>query len=119
MSGKHGKNMESSVPDTKLSEIEDPTVDSGFLSGEISAEIQPEEVRNIETGNQQEEGYMRLDSGVDLVESFSDLHIRNSNLNDLSSCKNVNKQAPVEPVQRDSQDDVWKKYFQQDEDGNT
>ncbi|EFA12698.2 cactus [Tribolium castaneum] len=61
---------------------------------------------------------MRLDSGVDLSESFSGLHIKNPDWNDLSCAKSKVQEPPVE-TPTTAKDDLWKQYFQQDEDGDT
>lgn len=138
----------SNFPDGKLTDddkcglYESSRTDSGFISsgnlivsGEIvSEEIQPtsgnSQSRPLDSGNdkEKEQDYMRLDSGVCLSESFSNLNIK-PGLNDLNSPKI--KQTPVEPYcksepQRTSSpvvkpvDDVpWKLYYEQDEDGDT
>ncbi|KAJ3644367.1 hypothetical protein Zmor_027032 [Zophobas morio] len=118
MSGKRDKSLHS-VPDAKLTDedkfYESSTVDSGFISGgnlTLSGEIRSEEVTPEEP---EESGYMRLDSGVDLSESFSGLNIKSPDLNDLSKTK----LAPEPPVAEEETDELWKEYFQQDEDGDT
>ncbi|KAJ3621812.1 hypothetical protein MTP99_002365 [Tenebrio molitor] len=122
MSGKQDKDTRS-VPDAKLTEddkfgiYESSTTDSGFISGAnltVSGEIKSEEVIQ-ESGD----NYMRLDSGVDLSESFSGLKIKNPDLNDLSCTKIKQSATSKPPVEETTKDDLWKEYFQQDEDGDT
>ncbi|RZC34589.1 cactus isoform 2 [Asbolus verrucosus] len=125
MSGNHDENNPS-VPDVKLTEedkfgvYESSTTDSGFISGGnlvVSGEIASEEATPESLVGHQQDSYMRLDSGVDLSESFSGLNIKNPDLNDLSCTKT--KPTPEPPVETAKQDDLWKEYFQQDEDGDT
>lgn len=117
MSG--NKKNPSSVPDEKLEEkfYESTTVDSGFISGNnltVSGEIRSEEGTTEEPI---QENYMRLDSGVDLSESFSGLNLKSPELNDLSKSKKTIPEPPV--AEEQDNDNLWKQYFQQDEDGDT
>lgn len=108
MSGKQDKNRSVVDDASKLSEddkIEASTTDSGFISGS-NLVVSGEEFAT--------EPPMRLDSGVDLSESFSSLNLKNSDLNDLSCCA---KSVIIE--EETAKDDLWKDYFQQDEDGDT
>lgn len=120
--------------DDKCGLYESSRTDSGFISsgnllvsGEIvSEEIQPEPVDSGIIEDKKDQDYMRLDSGVCLSESFSNLNIK-SGLNDLNSPKI--KQTPVESFLRSDpkinkqpvgKDDIpWKIYYEQDEDGDT
>lgn len=131
--------------DDKCGLYESSRTDSGFISsgnllvsGEIvSEEIQPasgvsENTRPLDSGiiddsKEKDTDYMRLDSGVCLSESFSNLNIKQG-INDLNSPKI--KQTPVEsyvrtdlqkqaPVLKVSDDIPWKIYYEQDDDGDT
>lgn len=133
--------------DDKCGLYESSRTDSGFISsgnllvsGEIvSEEIQPASGTSentssrpldsgiIEDGKEKDTDYMRLDSGVCLSESFSNLNIKQG-FNDLN-CPKI-KQTPVEsytrsdlqkqaPVGKVSDDIPWKIYYEQDDDGDT
>ncbi|KYB24623.1 cactus isoform 2 [Tribolium castaneum] len=116
MSGKQDKKIPSVPDEGAVSEEEKCALDSGFISGELRSEEKiTEELPQIE---QPQENYMRLDSGVDLSESFSGLHIKNPDWNDLSCAKSKVQEPPVE-TPTTAKDDLWKQYFQQDEDGDT
>lgn len=115
---------------------ESSRTDSGFISSGnllVSGEIVSEEIQSeSDSGiikDKQEPDYMRLDSGVCLSESFSNLKIQQG-LNDLN-CPKVKSQAPVEsyvisdskikqaPVNKIPDDIPWKIYYDQDDDGDT
>lgn len=128
--------------DDKCGLYESSRTDSGFISsgnllvsGEIvSEEIQPASGSSrpldsgiIEDRKEKDPDYMRLDSGVCLSESFSNLNIKQG-FNDLN-CPKI-KQTPVEsytrsdlqkqaPVGKASDDIPWKIYYEQDDDGDT
>lgn len=105
-----------SVTDAKLTE--DTTTDSGFLSGgnlQLSSDNLSEDFAEESKGSHLE-GPMKLDSGFELSESFSELNIKNSGLNDLSRSKST-QEPPV--VSAEPCNDTWMDYFQQDEDGDT
>lgn len=138
MSGKN-KITDNLVPDAasrvpgltedKAYMYESSTTDSGFLSGgnllisgEISEEIVPEDIQEEKPCNsgpldpkQQvvEEEIMRVDSGF-LSENFSNLSLKNPDLNDLSSPKKILSSPLVEEKEQPS----WN-YYEQDEDGDT
>lgn len=102
----------------------DPSkTDSGFLSGSnlYSEEFLSEEKESCEIfpeGDSKCEESMRFESGIILTESFSNLSLKNSGLNDLSSSKkkvcddgDVKKKEVERPP--------WEIYYEQDEDGDT
>ncbi|XP_056637822.1 NF-kappa-B inhibitor cactus [Diorhabda sublineata] len=114
---------------------ESSTVDSGFLSGEISEEISDigfnEKQKPINTQDsiteEEEEKKVRpmlLDSGVYLSDSFSRISIKetDSGTNDLNNPKR--SQTPVDSStkskqNRPAEDVSWKIYYEQDEEGDT
>lgn len=120
---------------------ESSRTDSGFLSGGnlvLSGEIVSEELEEISedrnAGNLKtqpgSEVHMRLDSGLDLTESLSNLSLdRNSGYNDLSStsskqCSSTPFSPSITPNTHQSDSSKaheanWDLYNEQDEDGNT
>lgn len=116
----------------KTAYYESSTVDSGFLSGEISEEISEllddNKVINTPDSITEEEkkvAPMLLDSGVCLSDSFSKLCFKetdSSGTNDLNFLKrqeahvvypsNIKPNRPVEDI-------PWKIYYEQDEEGDT
>ncbi|XP_018571849.1 NF-kappa-B inhibitor cactus-like [Anoplophora glabripennis] len=125
---------------------ESSRTDSGFISSGnllVSGEIVSEEIQSVSgipentssrpltlgvvEEKEKDTDYMRLDSGVCLSESFSNLNIKQG-FNDLN-CPKI-KQTPVEsyiksdlqkqvPVVKVSDDIPWKIYYEQDDDGDT
>lgn len=100
--------------------------DSGFLSGGnltyssgellVSGEIADfgEAEEKVEKKKLQQVESMRLDSGVDLNESFSNLRLQNPSLNDLSS-----KTALEAPSAQAAVPLSWEVLYEQDEYGDT
>lgn len=113
---KYETNAFDSVSDAKVTEH--TTIDSGvFMSGEnlqlSSANLSQQLPSDIKMKN-------LVDSGLELSENFSGLILENSNCNNLSRPRSTeqNKEPLVDsPAEPDN--DTWKHYFQQDEDGDT
>jgi len=121
------------MTDDKFDLYESSRTDSGFLSGGnlvlsgeiVSGEIEPLTDSGVVDDSlkvdRSEQGYMRLDSGVDLglSESFSSLSLKNPGLNDLSSSKSKGPISPVQTKKPEEQQPPWELYYEQDEDGDT
>lgn len=94
--------------------------DSGFLSGNLTAELS-EEIKDDDTPKEEEKP-MRLDSGVDvcLSKTFSEisLDLKQPGLNDLSSSKTRTNEE-VKPEKQTESRPPWELYYKQDEDGDT
>ncbi|KAK9890890.1 hypothetical protein WA026_012232 [Henosepilachna vigintioctopunctata] len=109
--------------------VESSRTDSGFISSGnmiVSEEIidEPEENKdnNLDEELKEDKEVMLLDSGVCLSENFSNLSLKNSNLNNLSSnsSKNVESDRGKSPeVRLNISDQFWKTYYEQDENGDT
>lgn len=105
---------------------ENSRTDSGFLSGNLTAELS-EEIRDsgpLEEDDlpKEEEKSMRLDSGVDvcLSQTFSDLSLdlKQPGLNDLSSTK-ARTNDDTKNGKSTEDRPPWELYYRQDEDGDT
>lgn len=108
-------------------EIVSEEIQSGIFENTSSGPLTSGSVEGKEKNSENDTDYMRLDSGVCLSESFSNLNIKQS-FNDLN-CPKI-KQTPVEsyirsdlqkqaPVLKVSDDIPWKIYYEQDDDGDT
>lgn len=107
---------------------ESSRTDSGFISSGniiVSGEIQQEEEFKEQNQEQAavvvvEECPMRLDSGVSLSESFSNLSLKSPGWNDLDA-KVASKSFQQEKPKHDQQKHElsWQEYYEQDEDGDT
>lgn len=126
------------MEDDKCGLYESSRTDSGFLSSAnltvssdqlvLSEEIKsPADSGLIEEDDtaKPEEGYMHLDSGVDvgLSETFSELSLKSpSSLNNLNSTKSRTTEE-VSQVQSnvtsDQEHPPWELYYKQDEEGDT
>lgn len=126
MSGK------SNVTDTgnpKLDKCEqDLVVDSGFLSEEIKSEEIEADYRSSGRIDDDDdvadkmlkESNVCVESGVCLSEDFSNLSLRNPDLNDLSCTKQQQPLVVGDAVQPEGDQNVlWSHCFEQDEDGDT
>nr|WMZ41591.1 cactus protein [Altica viridicyanea] len=120
---------DASASDDKKGVYESSTVDSGFISGEISEEISDsgpidDYKKDIPHEDDKKVEPMLLDSGVCLSESFSKISIKEKELglNDLNNPKKVQAiaESVVKPSKTKPSEDIpWRTYYEQDEEGDT
>lgn len=125
------------MEDDKCGLYESSRTDSGFLSSAnltvSSDQLLSEEIRSApDSGvieeddvDKTEQGYMHLDSGVDvgLSETFSELSLKSPTLNNLNSTK-LRTNDDISKVQStttasDEERPPWELYYRQDEEGDT
>ncbi|KAL3269478.1 hypothetical protein HHI36_008546 [Cryptolaemus montrouzieri] len=138
MSGK-ATNMSTPIPENTEKHFDDDKLfepsrtDSGFISSGnliISEEIidEPEDQSSdnkTRDFHREDKDRMLVDSGVVCIsENLSNVSLKDSDLNDLSSKKQKpvdcdSRKVSVTSVKPNPSDIPWKIYFQQDEDGDT